>query len=243
MKTAGEKIFINILIIILCLVLLFTVFSSGAEEQPISEIKFNMSYIYFGSSGSYTDHVDSTRNSLDEVSPNYFNIDKNGDLSLTSALSKKFVEEMHNRGIRVVPFISNHWDGSAGQAALKNRQKLASELAEIIDTYNLDGINVDIENVTEKEREQYTDFVRLLREALPSDKTIAVAVAANPFGINTGWKGSYDYERLAGYSDYLMIMAYDEHYEDSEPGAVSSLLFAEKSIEYALRKVPKEKSY
>ena len=237
MKAAGEKIFI----IILCLVIVFTVFSTGAEEQPKSEIKFNMSYVYFGSSALYTDYVDSTGNSLNEISPNYFNIDKNGNLSLTSALNKKFIDDMHKRGVRVVPFISNHWDRSAGQAALNERKKLASELAEMIDTYDLDGINVDIENVTEKEREQYTDFVRLLREALPADKTVAVAVAANPFGIDTGWKGSYDYAELAGYSDYLMLMSYDEHYENSEPGAVSSLSFAKKSIEYALKSVPKEK--
>ncbi|MDD4122300.1 MAG: glycosyl hydrolase family 18 protein, partial [Eubacteriales bacterium] len=212
-----------------------------ADGKQQSESKFNMSYAYFGDSSSYTDHVDNTKNTLNEIAPNYFNIDKSGNLSITPALNEKFIDDMHKRGVRVVPFISNHWDRSAGQAALNNRKKLVSDLADVINTYDLDGINVDIENVTEKERELYTDFVRLLREALPTGKTIAVAAAANPYGFTTGWHGSYDYNGLSKYSDYLMLMSYDEHYQNSKPGPVSSLSFSRKSIEYALKEVPKDK--
>lgn len=237
MKAGGEKI----LIMTICLMILLIFFSYEVDGQQKSETKFNMSYVYFGNPSSYTDLVDNTRNSLNEISPNYFNIDQSGTLSLTSALNKKFVEDMHKRGVRVVPFISNHWDRSAGQAALNNRKKLVSDVAEIINTYDLDGINVDIENVTEKEREMYTDFVRLLRETLPEDKIIAVSVAANPIGYITGWYGSYDYTGLAKYSDYLMFMSYDEHYQNGKPGPVSSLSFSRKTIENALKKVPKDK--
>jgi spore germination protein YaaH len=238
-ESSQQKYFNNIYMILL-------VFSSyGADEKQKSEDKFenkfNMSYIYFGNSSLYTDRVDCTRNSLNEISPNYFNIDESGNLSLTPALDKKFIEDMHERGVRVVPFISNHWDRAAGLAALHNRKKLAADVADVINTYDLDGINVDIENVTEKEREMYTDFVRILRETLPDDKTIAVAVAANPNGFTTGWHGSYDYARLAKYSDYLMFMAYDEHYQNSKPGPVSSMSFSRKTIESALKEVPKEK--
>ncbi|MDD2217199.1 MAG: glycosyl hydrolase family 18 protein [Eubacteriales bacterium] len=236
-----KVIYKRILITVICIMMLSTFLSFEADGQQKSETKFNMSYVYFGNSSSYNDYVDNTKNSLDEISPNYFIIDQSGNLSLTSALNKKFIEDMHKRGVRVVPFISNHWDRTLGQTALSNRKKLASDLAEVINTYDLDGINVDIENVTEKEREQYTDFVRLLREALPEDKTIAVAVAANPFAFTTGWKGSYDYTELAKYSDYLMFMSYDEHYQNSKPGAIASLSFSEKTLENALNKVPKDK--
>ncbi|GAA3315826.1 hypothetical protein GCM10020331_011600 [Ectobacillus funiculus] len=36
--------------------------------------------------------------------------------------------------------------------------------------YNLDGVQIDIENVTEVDRDNYTDLVRLLREKLPKEK-------------------------------------------------------------------------
>lgn len=214
---------------------------SSSDSYRNTDLRYNMSYVYFGSSGAYVGHMDRTKGSLDEISPNYFNLNKNGSLALTPAVDQAFVDEMHRRGVSVVPFLSNHWDRELGKAALINREELAEQIKEAIRQYDLDGINVDLENLTHQERDSYTDFIRLLREKLPKEKIIAVSVAANPYGINTGWKGSYDYEALGNHSDYLMIMTYDEHYQDGDPGSVSSLGFAEKSIQYAVSKVPKEK--
>ena len=91
------------------------------------------------------------------------------------------------------------------------------------------------------EREKYVDFIRLLRNKLPDGKTIAVSVAANPWGTTSGWNGSYDYAGLAHYCDYLMLMVYDEHYYGGSPGPVTSIPFAEKSVSYAVSAVPANK--
>lgn len=220
----------------------FTIFMlfMDTTAQAATE-KFNMSYIYFGNSSAYTSSIDRTRGSLDEVSPSYFDLNGDGTLALTNAANADFVQQLHARGIRVVPFLSNHWNRTLGRAALNNRAALAKALALAVSDLKLDGIHVDLENLTQDDRAAYTDFIRLLRAQLPADKTIAVAVAANPWGISTGWQGSYDYAGLAKYSDYLMIMAYDEHYQSGPAGAVASLSFAEKSVQYALKTVPKEK--
>jgi spore germination protein YaaH len=202
--------------------------------------KYNMSYIFFGGSSQYTKLVDGTQGSLHEVSPNYFALDADGGLLLTSAVSSGFVRDMHDRGILVIPHIANDWDRAVGIAALNRREALANELAVAVSAYDLDGVNVDMENLTPDEREEYVDFTRLLRAKLPKEKKITVSVAANPYGTSSGWQGSYDYAGLAAYCDYLMIMAYDESYYGSDPGPVSSLSFMEKSIQYAIRFVPKE---
>jgi spore germination protein YaaH len=202
--------------------------------------KQNMTYIYFGDSSQYSQLVVGTQNSLDEVAPAYFSLDDNGGLVLSPAINGSFVRHMHDEGISVGPYISNGWDFEKGRAALINREVLAKELARAVSDYELDGVNLDMENLTPAERASYVDFVRLLRAHLPDDKTIAVAVAANPSGTTSGWAGSYDYAGLARYCDYLMIMAYDESYDGSEPGPVASSAFVENSIRYALRVVPKE---
>ncbi len=210
-------------------------------EAEAAEYRFNMSYIYFGSSSDYTKLVDSTQNTLSEVAPNYFALDSGGNLALSSSVSTEFVRDMHARGITVVPYLTNDWSRPVGKAALNNREALAQDLADAVALYDLDGVNIDIENVTSTEREAYVDFTRLLRALLPEGKTIAVSVAANPWGLDTGWQGSYDYAGLAVYCDYLMIMAYDEHYYGGPAGPVSSLSFIEKSLKYAVSVVPKEK--
>ena len=221
--------------IIIALVLLLILIGN---LQVSNANKISMAYLY----GNY-DYISlATRieNSLNVVSPSYFDLDSKGNLVLNS-IDKNLVNQMHENGIKVTPFLSNHWDKAKGRAALVNREKLSNDLVKIINEYNLDGINIDIENVTELDRENYIDLVRLLREKLPIGKTVSVAVAANPYNLQNGWQGSYDYNRLSKYADYLMIMAYDEHYESGPEGPVASIGFIEKSIEYALSETTRDK--
>ncbi len=202
--------------------------------------RFSMTYVYSGTVATQLSNVDVAANSLDEVSPNFFNINKNGTLSLTIPDSG-YVASLKAKGLSVVPFISNHWNRGLGQTAVYNRHALTDEIAEAVKTHDLDGVNVDLENLTHTDRDAHTDFVRLLRKKLPPDKTVCVSVAANPYGYTQGWHGSYDYQALGEIADYLMIMAYDESFEGGEVGPVAGRDFVERSITYALRFVPKEK--
>lgn len=237
------KIILKMLVAVLILALLpVTVnISTTADGMPVKAKRFNMSYVYFGDSAAYTGYVDDTDGSLDDISPSYFDLNEDGSLKLTIAVDRNFINEMHKRGLKVTPFLSNHWNRQTGVNALVSREQLSSQVAAAIDEYNLDGVNVDIENVTETERDSYTDFVRLLRQKLPEGKSLSVAVAPNPWDLTTGWHGSYDYAKLAQYSDYLMLMAYDEHYQGSVSGPVAGYRFVEESISAALKYVPADK--
>ena len=222
---------------------LFTSLQSSSTISAKTDL-YNMSYLFFGSVGSYVKQVDKTKGSLHVVSPNYFDITNEGQLDVTWKLQTSFISEMHKRGMKVVPFLSNHWNKTAGINALNNRDKLAKDIAAAIEQYNLDGVNVDIEGVGHTYRDAHTDFVRLLRKYIPEHKEVSVAVAANPNGWNTGWHGFYDYNKLGEHSTHLLIMAYDESWEspDSPVGPVSSLSFFERSIQYAINQgVPKDK--
>ncbi|WP_432401373.1 S-layer homology domain-containing protein [Wukongibacter sp. M2B1] len=203
--------------------------------------KINMSYIYFGDSSLYSSHVERTQDSLGIISPNYFNIDEDGSLEITDAIDKDFIKEMHRKNVEVIPFLSNHWDRELGRLALENKKELVEEICEVIEDYDLDGVNIDLENLTDVDKDEYTDFVKLMSKKISSDKVVSVSVAPNPFEVENGWQASYDYERLAKYSDYLVIMAYDESYSGGPSGPVASDDFVEKSIEYGLDQISKEK--
>ncbi len=221
-------------------VLVATVAFSSFMSALAATDRYTMGYLYTGTDIQQVEYVNQTNNALDTVSPSYFDIREDGSLKL-NYLSPYFIKTMHDQGVKVVPFLSNHWNRTAGINALKDPEALATQIAEYVDEYNLDGVNVDIENVTHEQREQYTEFVRLLRQKIPSHKEISVAVAANPNNWQTGWHGSYDYAALAKYADHLLIMAYDEHYEGGEAGPVASINFVEKSIQYALSKTTPDK--
>lgn len=199
--------------------------------------KYNMSYLYFGKTNTYTQQVEKTRGALNVVSPNYFELNDDGTLKLTRKLFENpaFIKEMHAKGIKVVPYITNDWVKTRGENALAKRVELATQIAAAIQTHNLDGVNVDFEGLDENSRNAMSDFLRVLREKIPRDKQVSIAVAANPNNWQKGWHGSYDYAKLAQYSDFLMIMAYDESWSgDPTPGPVASLPWVERSIQYAL---------
>lgn len=202
--------------------------------------RYTMGYLYGGTDTQQMEYVSQANGAMDVVSPSYFDLNQDGSLKLNN-ISSQFVQSMHQQGIRVVPFLSNHWDREAGVNALSDVESLAQDIAQAVEKYDLDGVNVDIENVTHRQRDAYTQLVKLLREKLPAEKEVSVAVAANPQGWETGWHGSYDYEALAQYADHLLIMTYDEHYEGGEAGPVASMEFVKQSLQYALKRVPAEK--
>lgn len=214
-------------------------FKTEQSERVVnSSEKYVMAYLYNGKlDGSYVDYIDEvdrTKETLHEVAPFYFSLNAEGLLN-QDIISKEFVEEMHARNIKVVPFLSDGWDADKAKAALENREELTDQIASAVEEYELDGVNMDIEYVTEQDRSSYTELVKLLRNKLSEEKIVTVAVPANPEGWTKGWHGAYDYAELAQYTDYLMLMAYDEHFQNNEtPGPIASLSFVEKSIEYAL---------
>ncbi|MGI6124786.1 MAG: glycosyl hydrolase family 18 protein [Acetivibrionales bacterium] len=125
--------------------------------------------------------------------------------------------------------------------AINNKTSLVAQIVSAVSQYGFDGINIDIENLTHDDRNQYTSFIEDLRESMPRDKTVSIAVAANPYGVYYGWAGSYDYQALGELCDWIMVMAYDEHYYGSKPGPVASSEFTENSLKYALKLIPANK--
>lgn len=206
--------------------------------------RLSLTYLFGATSNQYLDMLSKTQNSINVICPDYFDIDENGNLLLatTEKLNQQFIDAIHGQGIKITPFISNHFDRALGIIALNNRDKLSDQIADAVEKYGLDGVDIDIENVTHEHRDMYTDFARLLREKLPGNKVVSSAVAANPNGLTVGWHGSYDYKRLSDYCDYLMLMNYDESYYGSVEGPVSSSDFFERSIQFVLnQEVPKDK--
>ena len=225
----NKKLVMQIMLII---VVTFSSMVYGAE-------RVSLGFIYNASDS--IELVDRTKGTINQVSPTCLNISSKGNLIVTSDLTHEYVQAMKERNILVMPFLSNHWVRSKGRAAIKNTDKLTNQIIEAIEEYDLDGINVDIENLTSNDRDGLSELVRILREKMPKDKLLTVSVAANPDGKDTGWQGSYDYEKLGSYSDYLFVMTYDEHSQGGECGPVASLNFVRKSIEYTLKYVSRDK--
>jgi len=81
------------------------------EQSNRAIIKmFNLSYLYGGNSHTYRQYVSNTNGIVTTVCPSYFDIDQKGNLVITPSFDPSFVREMKQKRIRVIPFLSNHWD-------------------------------------------------------------------------------------------------------------------------------------
>jgi spore germination protein len=94
---------------------------------------------------------------------------------------------------------------------------------------DFDGVQIDFEAVPREEAQNFWDFLQQLRNALPSTKTLSVALPAR-----TGAKAdAYQYSKIAPIVDRVIIMAYDEHWSTSSPGPVASLPWCSNVLAYA----------
>ncbi|MDR3209603.1 MAG: S-layer homology domain-containing protein [Oscillospiraceae bacterium] len=201
----------------------------------------SLTYLYGGTTAAYMQRMGKTGNSVNIVSPDYFETGTDGSVLFTKIPDPLLIAAMRDQNVKVTPFISNHWNRENARKMLERRAEAAEFIASAIVMYNLDGLDVDIQNINEQDRDAFTDFIRLLRAALPLGASLTVCVAANPYYTSVGWQGGYDYARLAEYCDHVFIMTYDESYESGPPGPVASYWFIETSIRYGLQYVPPEK--
>jgi spore germination protein YaaH len=108
------------------------------------------------------------------------------------------------------------------------RDRLVADLVVAANPY--DGVQIDFESVASYDKGNYLSFLGKLKRSLGT-KTLSVAVPAR-------WKAvddAQDYVGVARSADRLIIMAYDEHWSTSAPGAIASVEWASKVAVYALR--------
>ncbi|WP_227013847.1 glycosyl hydrolase family 18 protein [Paenibacillus psychroresistens] len=194
-----------------------------------------MSYVYYGDTPALIKNVDATNGALQAIAPSYTELAENGTLRISESMDPAFVDAMHSRNMKVIPYLGNEWNRDIAEKALQNRNTLSTQITAAIKKYNWDGINVDLENISSSSKTALVDFVKLLRTKLPADKEVSIAVPANPDGL----EDAYNLKALAAACDYIMLMAYDEHYPgDPKAGPVAGLPFVESSIQYALTQIP-----
>ena len=176
------------------------------------------------------------------VSPTWFEL-SGSDGTIKNLGSLDYVNWAKEKGYQVWGLFSNAFDPDLTHETLQHyetRQKIIRQLLHYSQMYQLNGINLDIENVREEDGPLVTQFVR---EATPYFHEAGLIVSMDITFITTGnWSAFYERDKLAETVDYLVVMAYDEHWATSpEAGSVASLPWVEQNLQKLLEVVPNEK--
>ncbi len=162
----------------------------------------------------------------------------NGDI--INIADKSLVDWAHQQGYQVWGLITDNFKSSVSHAVLSNtdvREHVIKQLLAFISMYDLDGINIDYENVSKADAPYYLQFLRELKPLM----TEQGAILSVDMYVPTYTK-YYNREEVQKTVDYICVMTYDEHYAGSETsGPVASLPFVEDGIVKTLEEVPKEK--
>ena len=177
---------------------------------------------------------------LDVISPTWFSIkNSNGDIEDKGSI--EYVRWAKENGYKVWALVNNSFDKKITHDTLSNpekRTKIINKLVEYAKKYELDGINIDFESIDKKDGQYYLQFIK---EATPIFKQNNLVVSVDMY-VPTPWSKHYYMEEVGKIVDYVIIMAYDEHYSTSkESGSVSSLPWAEKYMIEATKLVAKDK--
>ena len=181
---------------------------------------------------------------LTTISPTWF-MAKDTKGNLTSLARTQYVNYAHQLNIEVWAMVKD-FDGGIDSreetyellSHTTSRENLTNQIVAEALRYDLDGINVDFENISKECGEHYLQFLREL--SLKCGQNGIVLSVDNP--VPSQYSTQYDLEEQGKIVDYVIIMGYDEHHKGSlESGPVASYDFVKNGIEDALKEVPAKK--
>ncbi|USK59203.1 LysM peptidoglycan-binding domain-containing protein [Peribacillus asahii] len=126
----------------------------------------------------------------------------------------------------------------------QNMVAFAENLVRLVERYGLDGVDIDIEDVLEEDRDRLTQLYRVIGRVFDARGyffSTAVPSKTGP-GDPSVFAKPFDYPKLHVPTDQFVIMLYNEHgWPGSGPGPVVSIGRMEKVLRYAITVMPKEK--
>ena len=212
------------------------------EEHSLNPNKINLTWDYTYGKVKNADNINFIPG-INTISPTWFSI-INEDGKIYDKGNKEYVNKYKNIGYNIWPMFDNNFDPDQTHEILKlssKREQIINELLEIYIDYGFNGINIDFENVYLKDKDLLTQFVRELYP-LFKDNNMTVSMDVTGLSTSENWSLSFDRARLQETTDYLILMAYDQHWASSPiAGSVAEYTWVERSLKRVIDLIPKQK--
>jgi len=209
------------------------------EEKQIKG-KVNLVWDYYSEYASAPDRDGTNIEGLNAISPSMFYLDKNENLvEKVGDSGKKYIDWAHKNGYKVWPMVSNAEAGlevtSKIMNSYKKREKLIEDIVNVCIKYNLDGINVDFENMKQEDKDLYSRFIIELTPRLKEAGLVISVDVTAPDGGET-WSMCFDRNVIGHVADYIVFMAYDQYGASStKPGTTAGFDWIKVSLNKFLK--------
>ena len=207
--------------------------------EPMQNIGLVWQQIQVKAENGDLERLLSKASGVDVVCPTWLFL-KDGEGNFDSSASADYVRTAHRLGIQVWALLNNMDHAIYGDElcsvfdVTSHRRRLIDGIMDVLRECGADGINVDIESLPEAGGPGFLQFIRELSLACHKEGLILSVDNYVP----SAWTAHYDRKEQSVFADYLIVMAYDEHYAGSEAGSTASLPFVIKGVEDSLAQIP-----
>ncbi|HEM55771.1 MAG TPA: hypothetical protein ENO30_03305 [Thermodesulfobium narugense] len=150
------------------------------------------------------------------------------------------VNYLHEKGYKVWGLFNNKFNPDLTHKLLENKYNVENAIKQIVmyaTIYHLDGVNVDFENFRELDKNNFNYFIERLSERL-RNMNVLLSVDVTVPNDNSSWSSCYDRKTISEFSDYVVLMAYDEFTRGSErAGPTASISWVKKGLDDTLKEV------
>ena len=213
----------------------FTVREDMQEEKQI-EGKINLTWDYFSEYASAPDRTGQTIEGINVVSPAFFHIDANGNFQENvGEEGRNYINWAHGNNYKVWPMVSNAGNNmievtSEIMNSYEKRKELIENIVKACIDYDLDGINVDFENMKQEDKDLYSRFIIELTPRLKEIGLVTSVDVTAPDGGET-WSLCFDRHVIGDVADYIVFMAYDQYgLSSNKAGTTAGFNWVELSL-------------
>ena len=206
------------------------------EKQKQINGKVDMFWDYYSQYVKAPDRTGQVIEGVNVVSPSFFYLEKEtgtlkdnvGDAGIA------YINWAHSNGYKVWAMLSNAEAGIKVSSTILNsyskRQELIQNIVEKCAKYDIDGINVDFENMYEADKDMYSRFIIELTPRMEEMGIVTSVDVTAPDG-DPNWSLCFDRNVLGDVADYLIFMGYDQYgTSSSKPGTTAGLNWVETSL-------------
>ena len=161
------------------------------------------------------------------VSPSFFYLQKDGNGVVIANVGEKgeaYIDWAHSNDYKVWPILSNNSLRDTSSTILNDfylRHNLIEVILYACEIYDIDGINLDFENLNMEDKDEFTKLIIELKPRLNAiGKVLTVDVTA-PDG-SENWSLCYDRNKIGKIADYIVYMGYDEYTGSSSKAGTNS---------------------
>ena len=118
------------------------------------------------------------------------------------------LDSIHAAGGMAVVTVTCFTSSSIHSIVTGSRETAIATMVDLVESYPVEGVCIDFENVDAADRDSLTTFVEDLRQALDSEVPGSHLSICTPA---VDWSGAFDYSELAITCDAMMMMCYAFH--------------------------------